>query len=331
MNRNLLVIRIFFFLLTTFAGYWVCDQTLQWQSQAWAGAFVGGSAALFVIALDLVLKGVTLRGLSSLALGLFVGWLTAKLLVISPLLSGNGMDSLYLVKIAVYLIFTYLGAIIALKGKDDFHFVVPFVRFVPQDVNVPLAVVDSSALIDGRIVGLCATKFMGYALVVPQFVLDELHRVADSDEPTRRARGRKGLETLNALKKMSFLDLRVSDVEIKQGQTVDDKLIFLAHSLKAKVLTMDYNTARLAEFNGLEWLNINALAKYLHAEVAVGDIFTLTLVKSGKEAHQAVGFLGDGSMVVVDNAREKLGQSVNVEVTTVLPSAGGRMIFGKLA
>jgi uncharacterized protein YacL len=153
-----------------------------------------------------------------------------------------------------YMVFMYFGTILALKGKDDFYFVVPFVRFVPQDVHVPLAVVDSSALIDGRIVGLCASKFMGYALVIPQFVLDELHRIADSEDPVRRARGRRGLETLGKLRKMSHLDLALMKVMSNTPKQMTTSHL-LAQNLKAKLLTMDFNTAKLAEFNSVEWLN----------------------------------------------------------------------------
>ncbi len=330
MNRNLLILRAFFFLLAGAVGYWVCLQVPEWAPQAWGGAFVGASAGFFVIALDMIMRGFSLRGLSSLVFGLFLGWLAARLLIVAPIFQNLSQDQAYLWQIIVYMVFMYFGTILALKGKDDFYFVVPFVRFVPQDVHVPLAVVDSSALIDGRIVGLCASKFMGYALVIPQFVLDELHRIADSEDPVRRARGRRGLETLGKLRKMSHLDLRINESDVKYAQTNDDKLIFLAQNLKAKLLTMDFNTAKLAEFNSVEWLNLNELARQMRAEVEVGDSFNLTLVKPGKESHQAVGFLEDGSMVVVDNARERLGEIVPVKVASILPSAGGRMIFASI-
>jgi uncharacterized protein YacL len=330
MNKNLLGIRLFFLLLSGLTGGLACRYTLGLPSAVWAGAFVGVSIAFFVVALDLIFKGFSLRGFSSVAFGLFLGWLVAKLLVISPLLAGGHGDTFYLVKLSLYLVFMYWGTVLALKAKDDFNFVIPFVRFTAQDMAEGLVVVDASVLMDGRIVGLYSTRFMHGALVVPQFVLDELHRLADSDEPARRARGRKGLDTLNKLKKLPYVDLRVNDMEVQRGQTMDDRLIFLAHSLQARLFTLDYNTVRLAEFNGVNCLNLGALAQVLHAEVAVGDIFELALVKPGKEPHQAVGFLGDGSMVVVDHGRESLGQTVSVEVTSILPSSGGRMIFAQM-
>jgi len=328
MGKNLMVIRFFFFLLALAAGALICYVTPEWEQNWIQGSFVGGSIAFFVIAVDIFLKGFSMRGLTSLTLGLFVGWLAAKLIVGSPLFEYGDEGILYLMRMSLFLILMYLGAVIALRGKDDFHFVIPFVRFEQQDNAVLLAVVDTSVLIDGRIVGLCSTKFMVYTLVIPQFVLDELHRVADSDDPNRKAKGRKGLETLSLLKAMKFLDIRIHDTDIKQGQTVDDKLIFLSQSLKARLLTTDYNLGKLAEFQGVEWLNLNELARLLHTDVAVGEVIEIALVKTGKEDGQAVGFMGDGSMVVVEKGRAHIGQVVSIEVTSVLPSAGGRIVFG---
>lgn len=325
-----MVIRVVFFVLSLVGGYLICYVTPEWQASWQQGLFMAGSLAVFVIVVDIFLRGFSLRGLTSLTLGLFVGWLAAKLIASSPIFEFGDPSTVYLMRMALFLILMYLGAVIALRGKDDFHFVIPFVRFVPQEVNTPLMIVDTSALIDARIVGLCATKFVSQALVIPQFVLDELHRVADSEDPARRAKGRKGIESLNALKKMTYLDLRIHEADIKRGQTVDDKLIFLAQSLKARLLTTDFNLAKMAEFYGVEWMNLNALSRALHTDVGIGEVLSLSLVRQGKEAGQTIGYLPDGSMVVVEDSKPQLGKTVEVEVLSVLPSAGGRMIFGKL-
>ena len=325
-----MVIRVFFFLLSLISGYLICYVTPEWRDNWQQGVFLAGSISVFVIAVDMFLKGFSLRGMTSLTLGLFVGWLAAKLLAASPLFEYGDPSIVYLMRMALFLILMYLGAVMALRGKDDFNFIIPFVRFVPQEVNNPPVIVDTSALIDGRVVGLCATRFMTTALVIPQFVLDELHRVADSEDPAKRARGRKGIETLSELKKIPQLDLRIHETDIKRGQTVDDKLMFLAQSLKARLLTTDFNLAKLAEFHGVEWLNLNALAKVLHSGVVVGEEITIMLVRQGKEAGQTLGYMPDGSMVVVEDSKAHLGKSVLVEVTSVLPSAGGKMIFARV-
>ena len=334
MNKTIFTIRVVFFLLCITASYLICFSIPDWdQYLLWAmliGAFLGA----LVILVDVMLKGFSLRGLSALTFGLFVGWLMANFISSSPFFEDTYYDgdptTLFLVRLAIYVILMYLGAVIALRGRDEFNLVIPYIRFVPHGVDVPLVVVDTSALIDGRIVGICASRFMGYALVIPRFVLDELHRIADSSDPQRQAKGRKGLAVLNSLKEMDHVDLRIHESDIGKRQNVDDKLLFLAQTLKGKLLTTDYNLAQMAQFHSIEWLNINSLAKALNPELAIGETLEIDLVKSGKEAGQAVGFLNDGSMVVVNDGRTLIGRQVTVEVQSILPSQGGKMIFARL-
>ncbi len=165
--------------------------------------------------------------------------------------------------------------------------------------------------------------------MIPRFVLDELQRVADSADPLRQARGRRGLDVLTDLRQIKNLDLRIHESDVTKRQDVDAKLVFLAQSLRAKLLTTDYNLAKMAEFHGVQWLNLNDLSKALHQELMVGDRIDIDLVKLGKEEGQAVGFMEDGSMVVVGAARAHLGHRISAEITSVLPSAGGKMIFAR--
>jgi uncharacterized protein YacL len=176
---------------------------------------------------------------------------------------------------------------------------------------------------------ICEAGFINAALVIPRFVLEELQNVADSADPLRQARGRRGLEVLNNLRRIKNLDLRIHESEVSKRQDVDAKLVFLAQSMRARLLTTDYNLAKMAEFHGVPWLNLNLLTKALHQELLVGDTIEVDLVKLGKEEGQAVGFLEDGSMVVVNTARAHLGRRVTAEVTSVLPSVGGKMIFAR--
>jgi rRNA-processing protein FCF1 len=222
------------------------------------------------------------------------------------------------------------STVIALRGKDEFNLVIPYVRFVPHDVDVPLVVVDTSVLIDGRIARLCESGFMSAALVIPRFVLDELHAVADSTDPHKQARGRRGLEILGELRKIKNIDIRITESEVANSQHVDAKLVFLAKSMRAKLLTTDYNLAKLAEFHGVPWLNLNQLAKALRPELLLGETLEVDLVKAGKEEGQAVGFLEDGSMVVVNAGRGHMGKRVSAEIISVLPSAGGKMVFARM-
>jgi uncharacterized protein YacL len=219
--------------------------------------------------------------------------------------------------------------VIALRGKDEFNLVIPYVRFVPHEVDVPLVVVDTSVLIDGRIARVCEAGFLPAALVIPRFVLNELRAVADSTDPHKQAKGRRGLEVLNDLRRIKNVDIRITESTVTKREDVDAKLVFLAQSMRAKLLTTDYNLAKMAEFHGVAWLNLNALAKSLRPEVMLGERLEVELVKPGKEEGQAVGYLDDGSMVVVHGGRPLIGRRIQAEITSVLPTAGGKMVFAR--
>jgi uncharacterized protein YacL len=339
MKHTLRVIRLFFILLCIVGGWLISYSVPEWDEYRWVAVFIGTAIGALVILVDILIKGFSLRGLSAITFGLFVGWICAHLIATSPLFDFpyEGWDDAslvltqnkYLVRLTLYVILMYLGAVIALRGKDEFNLVIPYVRFVPHGVEVPLVVVDTSALIDGRLAGICRSRFMGYSLIVPRFVIDELQTIADSRDSLRQARGRKGIETLNQLREMPYIDLRINESDVSNRQKVDAKLIFLAQSLKAKLLTTDYNLAQIAEFHNVEWLNLNILAKAMNPELMIGDALTIKLTKPGKDHGQAVGYLSDGSMVVVSDAMANIGQEVEVTIDSIIPSAGGKMIFAK--
>ncbi|HRE84135.1 MAG TPA: twitching motility protein PilT [Opitutaceae bacterium] len=329
MNRTLLPIRLVFIVLCAAAGWLVCFTISEWDRYQGVAAFAGLSIGVLVVLVDLLLRGFSLRGLSALTFGLGVGLLIAYLLGASPLLEQGDPQVIYLVRLSLFLICGYLAAVIALRGKDEFNLMIPYVRFVRHEVDVPLVVVDTSALIDGRIVKVCEAGFLSAALVIPRFVLNEIQSVADSPDPHRQARGRRGLEVLNELRKNKRLDLRIHESEANRTD-IEAKLVFLAQSMRAKLLTTDYNLAKMAEFHGVPWLNLNSLSKALRPALNLGESVEVELVKMGKEEGQAIGFLEDGSMVVVSGGRSLLGQTVQAEITGVLPSAGGKMVFARI-
>jgi uncharacterized protein YacL len=330
MKKTLLIFRIFFLLISLLGCVLISYQVPEWN--LWLVTFVGMSMASLVILIDLMLRGFSLRGLSGITFGLIIGGVIAYLLGTSPLfepLEGDPdlAQMLYLARLALYVVSMYLATVIALRGKDEFNLVIPYVRFSPENVETPLVVVDTSALIDGRIAPICESKWMGHALLIPRFVLDELQAIADSSDPIRKEKGRKGLDILNRLRKMQHLDLRIHESDAVDAQAVDSKLVFLAVSMKAKLLTMDYNLAKLAEFHEVEWLNITTLVKALNQQVSIGTLVNAELVRAGKDAGQAIGYLPDGSMLVVNGGSSQIGKEVQVEVDSVVPSAGGKMIF----
>jgi uncharacterized protein YacL len=330
MRKTLLPIRIVFVTVCMASGWLVCYVGDQLDAKRGLGALIGLLLGVLVVLVDVMLKGFSLRGLSAITFGLAVGVLIAYMIQTSPLFVLGDAQTIYLFRLAIFLVCTYLATVIALRGKDEFNLVIPYVRFVPQEVDIPLVVVDTSALIDGRIARVFESGFLTAALVIPRFVLTELQAVADSPDPHKQARGRRGLEVLGDLRKVKNIDLRIHESDVVKRDEIDAKLVFLAHSMRAKLLTTDYNLAKMAEFHGVQWLNIHNLARALRPELVLGESLEVELMKAGKEDGQAVGYLEDGSMVVVTAGRERIGQRVHAEITSVLPTAGGKMIFARL-
>eukprot|EP01034_Spumella_vulgaris_P009239 gene9239-11737_t len=218
-----------------------------------------------------------------------MGTLVAYMISASPLFEEGDKAMIYLARLTLFLVCTYLGTVIALRGRDEFNLVIPYVRFVPHEVDVPLVVVDTNVLIDGRIARVCETGFLSAALVIPRFVLRELQAVADSPvpAPVSRDRGRRGLDVLAELRRIKNLDIRIPESEVTKSDEVDAKLVFLASSMRAKLLTTDYNLAKMAEFQGVPWLNLNQLAKSLQPDLMMGEEVEVELMKPGKEEGQA--------------------------------------------
>ena len=330
MNKTILSIRIFFLIFSLLGCALLSYVTEDWNLLP--VLFVGMSVAALVILTDIMLRGFSLRGLSAITFGLAVGGLIAYLISSSPLFEPLETDPdlaemIFLSRLALYIISMYLATVVALRGKDEFNLVIPYVRFSAQNVESALVVVDTSALIDGRIAAICESRWFGYALLIPRFVLDELQAVADSSDTARKEKGRKGLDVLNRIRKMKHVDLRIHESDVPDRKAVDSKLVYLAESLKAKLLTTDYNLAKLAEFHQIEWLNITSLVKALNQEVSVGTRVNVELVRPGKDSGQAIGYLPDGSMLVVNNGRKFIGHEIRVEVDSVVPSSGGKMVF----
>jgi uncharacterized protein YacL len=190
-------------------------------------------------------------------------------------------------------------------------------------------ILDTSVIIDGRIAEVAESGFLDGTLVVPQFVLRELQFVADSSDPIRRNRGRRGLDVLNRIQKMTGVDVHISDLDFPAVKEVDMKLIELARATQGKIVTQDFNLNKVAQLRGVEVLNLNELANALKPVVLPGEVMSVFILKEGKEHNQGVAYLDDGTMVVVDNARSRIGRHLEVVVTSVLQTTAGRMIFGR--
>ncbi len=331
-SRSLNSIRLIFLVLTTFVGWLLSYVNSEWQAYMplfLTGGFLTGAVT---IGLDIILKGFSLKDLSSVTFGLGLGVAVAYLISASPLFDLIQDQKLFLARLGLFSVCMYLGVVFALRTRDEFNLVIPYVRFIPHTVEVPIVVVDASALIDGRIVSICATRFMGASITIPRFVIDEVQALANSTDLNRKNRGQKALTTFKKLSEMSHIDVRVHESDSYTfSKRFQNKVIVVAHSLRAYLLTLEYATMQEAEANGVKCLSLNSLAKAVQPELNVGDIFEVELVKQGREETQAVGYLGDGSMVVVNDASQSIGKTIRAEVVSVLPSAGGKMVFAQLS
>ena len=235
-----------------------------------------------------------------------------------------------ILKVVLTIVFAYLGAVMALRGKDEFNLIIPYVRLRRQDTKEDMALLDTSAIIDGRIADISKTNFFETRLIVPRFVLEELQKIADSDDSIKRQRGRRGMELLRSMQKDPAIDIRIHEDDIAGIPEVDTKLIQLAKVIDAKICTTDFNLNRIAAIQGIPVLSVNELANAVKSVVYPGEAMDVKLLKEGKEANQAVGYMDDGTMIVVTDARRLIGQNVKVEVTSVLQTQAGKMIFGRL-
>lgn len=323
---NLLLVRLLFVLGGMVIGY----QTGGTGAPGLIGMVSGGLIALILIKTEEGMRKVSVSGLSSAVFGLILGLIMAKLVGDAFSLSPIDAGLLSRIKVGLTLVFCYLGMVMALRGKDEFNIIIPYVRLRRQDQAQDVVILDTSVIIDGRIVDICKTRFLGGKIVIPKFVLRELQQIADSTDPIKRQRGRRGLEILNIIQNEAGLDITIHEQDFTETSEVDAKLVLLAKLLEAKILTVDFNLNRVASIQGIKVLNINELANALKPVVFPGEEMHIKLIKEGKEHNQAVGYLDDGTMVVVEDARRLIGQDVKVAVTSVLQTQAGRMIFTKI-
>jgi uncharacterized protein YacL len=219
-----------------------------------------------------------------------------------------------------------------MRTKDDVRFVVPYVEFTKQTKGSRPLVLDTSVIIDGRIVDLCQTKLFDAPLLVPRFVLNELQLIADSADKLKRNRGRRGLDILNKMQTDPLIDVKIDDdiiAEIEDAEGVDHKLVLFTKHRNGRLATTDYNLTKVAQVRSVDVININDLANSLKAVILPGEAMTVKIIKAGEEAEQGIGYLDDGTMVVVEGARNKIGRDVNLTVTSSLQTSAGKMIFGR--
>jgi uncharacterized protein YacL len=229
------------------------------------------------------------------------------------------------------MIICYTCISVLMQTKDDFRFIIPYVEFAKEVKGLKPYILDTSVVIDGRIADLAETNVLDSQLIMPRFVLGELQGIADSSDKLRRARGRRGLDILNRLRSNPGVDLKIYDRELPEfvNQPVDMKLVLLAKHLGGKVVTGDYNLNKVAKLHNVQVVNLNDISNSLKPVFLPGEALAVRIVKAGEEAGQGVGYLDDGTMIVVEGGREHVGKEVKISVTSVLQTSAGRMIFGK--
>ena len=329
--RSIWIVRIFFLILCAAGGYEVSQVRPEWVLNGQCGVLIGFGLGALCVALDEMLKGFSLRAFSAATFGLFLGTVVATLIDRSGLLSYSDDAQRQVIRLALFLSFGYLGMILAMRSnKEDFSLIIPYVRFASQSKPENLLALDTSVIIDGRIADLLEANFIEGTLVVPRFVLHELQKIADSNDPVIRARGRRGLEMLTRLQRNKRNDFKIHDADFPDEPEVDAKLVRLARALSAKLYTNDYNLGKVAELQAVPYVNLNELANALKPVILPGEVFSLRVVREGKDKGQGVGYLNDGTMVVINNAQNMIGQQVTIKVLSLLQTGAGIIIFADL-
>jgi uncharacterized protein YacL len=253
--------------------------------------------------------------------------------IVYPIYLDKKSDRLQGLRLLITVICCYVSISLLLQTKDEFRFIIPYVEFSKQVKGGRPLVLDTSVIIDGRIADICDTRFIDTKLIVPRFVLQELQGIADSSDKLKRNRGRRGLDMLKRMQNNPKVELQMHEgnlTELRDVHKVDERLVVLAKALGARVVTNDYNLNKIAQLQGVEVINLNELANSMKSVALPGEGLSLRLVKQGDQVGQGVGYLDDGTMVVVEQGRAYIGQEVQITVTSVLQTPAGRMIFGRL-
>jgi uncharacterized protein YacL len=308
------------------------------------GAFLGTLAlGVAVILGDVLIRNKQITTISAVYMGLLLGLLLGHILssALDPFIIDDptskpdaaAVQRKALVTLVITVMCCYISISILVQTKDEFRFIIPYVEFSKQVKGSKPLVLDTSVIIDGRIADICDTRFIDAKLIVPRFVLQELQSVADSSDKLKRNRGRRGLDMLKRMQSNNKIELVMHDAnlaELREIQKVDERLVVLAKVIGARVVTNDYNLNKIAQLQGVEVINLNELANALKSVALPGEGMTVRVVKAGDQIGQGVGYLEDGTMVVVEQGRSAIGQEVTITVTSVLQTPAGRMIFGRM-
>ncbi|HEX68622.1 MAG TPA: PIN domain-containing protein [bacterium] len=325
---GIVLMRFLFLLSCVTVGY---QMSLGWaisRSTQFIGVLIGFVGAILVLSIEWCLKKAPAKGLIAGGIGLLSGLLLATLITNSIVtFPFDPRIALYL-RVGLSLSLGYIGMVVAWRKRDEFRILFP--QLDARRGVRKYKILDTSVIIDGRIADVAESGFLEGEIIIPKFVLSELQHIADSPDPLKRARGRRGLDILTRMQKSTKVGVMLEERDYPHISEVDSKLIQLAKDLNAKIITNDYNLNKVAKLENVEVLNINELASALRPVILPNEVIKVRIVKEGKEPNQGVAYLEDGTMVVVNEGKHFMGEEVSVEVTSVLQTSAGRMIFGKI-
>ncbi len=328
------VIRILFLCLCTTGGFAVSQvrpEFVNLSHSGFLGMVIGFGFGWLMIAIDEMLKGFSLRAFSATTFGLILGTVVALLIDRSGLFENAEQVTRWLIRLSLFLSFGYIGIVLAMRSnKEDFSLIIPYVRFAPQNKPDNLLLLDTSVIIDGRIADLIEANFLEGLIVVPRFVLRELQQIADSNDSIKRARGRRGLEILNRIQRNQRNEVKIHDGDFPDEKEVDAKLVRLARNLGAKLYTNDYNLGKIAELQSVQHVNLHDVSRLMRVALLPGEAVSLRIVREGKDKGQGIGYLPDGTMVVVNNGQSAIGRQVEVQVQSQLQTGAGVIVFAEL-
>ncbi len=322
--------RVLFYICLCAIGY-TAGSKIGMQFSFLLGSMAAGAV---IIVFEWFISSKPLTAISSVVFGVLIGVLGAllgvkivQLAVGTSAMSDAAEEDLTL---ALGAVFIYLAVSILYKTRNKWRVVIPYVEFRREERGTRPVFLDTSVIVDGRIADLLNTNIINDPIIIPRMVLQELHNIADSSDKMRRERGRLGMQVLDSIQNNERLDVRIESVDTDESKPVDERLVDVAEQHNGRIMTNDYNLNRVATIGGIDIINLNELANALKPVALPDESLSIKLIKSGEQPGQAVGYLEDGTMVVVEDAAEKIGEEVEVVVTNTITRDTGRMIFGRL-
>ncbi len=337
MNISLTFLRLFFVILSIFfmTTFMLSSPAGTAQANALIGVVLGVIFGFLLIGFDIVFKRFNLRSFNIAIVGIFIGYLMGEALVlvfdaildISRISIVLQPQTLEIIKIALFLFGTYLGTIMTLRSSDELYVSIPFVKFAPSAQKKKDLIIDSSVLSDARIIDLAATGLLDHQLIIPRFIIKELYAFAEIGDEMAKTKARRSLEVIKKLEGVPELDLRFNDTDFPEVKDTHGKLIRLARLLDGNILTADISRIQTASIEGIRIINIHSLSNALKPLMQAGEYIKIKIQRYGKEPRQGVGYLDDGTMVVVNGGGNYIGETIDAKVLSVKHTTSGRMIF----